>query len=217
LLCHPDILAHYTDIRERTICALSDNTAALSRARKGSATFTGPPAYLCRLGSLHQRTHRYRLRADYLPGPLNVMSDDLSRLWDLSDTEIALHFSRLYPQAQPWVHCHLRPEMSSAVILALSSKRCDPASLLDAKSLPPLTGNAGAHSVNNMAWTPSSVKVPMQLPGSKYSLAEYETAGFPPPVTLSELERWRMPLARSHRPTNWMADPTLAASQAPPA
>jgi hypothetical protein len=31
LVCHPDILTQQYDVRERTICALSDNTPAVSR------------------------------------------------------------------------------------------------------------------------------------------------------------------------------------------
>jgi hypothetical protein len=75
LVCHPDVLTSHHDIREHTICALSDNTAAVSRDRRGSTSVNAPSAYLCRLAAIHQRSHRYRLNVDYLPGPLNVMAD----------------------------------------------------------------------------------------------------------------------------------------------
>jgi hypothetical protein len=70
LVCHPDVLTSHHDIREHTICALSDNTAAVSRDRRGSTSVNAPSAYLCRLADIHQRSHRYRLNVDYLPGPL---------------------------------------------------------------------------------------------------------------------------------------------------
>lgn len=210
LVCHPDIVATRVDVRERTLCALSDNTAAVSRATRGSTTTTGPAAYLCRLHALHQRAHRYRLTTDYLPGPLNLMADDLSRRWDLSDTQLAAHFSLAYPQAQPWVHCQPRPAMISSLILALSGQRCDPASLQAASPQPTPTGSAGPTFVDNTAVTLSPPRARIQSPGSKYSRSEYEMAGYPPPVDPSELERWRKPSPRWRRPTQWLASPTLA-------
>jgi hypothetical protein len=76
LVCHPDILVTEHDTRERTICVLSDNTAAVSRER-GSTSTDAPAAYLCRIAALRQRKNRYRLTSAYLPGMLNVMADDL--------------------------------------------------------------------------------------------------------------------------------------------
>jgi hypothetical protein len=87
LLQH-EVGAQCFDLRERTIRNKTDNLAALFWARKGSATTTKPPAYLLRLMSLHQRFHRYVPLHDYLPGPLNSMADDASRLWHLSDTDL---------------------------------------------------------------------------------------------------------------------------------
>ena len=52
LICHPDILAQQYDIRERTLRAMSDNTPALSRDKRGSTSSDALSAYLCRLASL---------------------------------------------------------------------------------------------------------------------------------------------------------------------
>ena len=81
-----DVLAQVADIREQTIHNLTDNTPTLYWHRKGSTTTTGPAAYLLRLAALHQRHHRYLAQHDYIPGPSNVMADDCSRLWHLTDT-----------------------------------------------------------------------------------------------------------------------------------
>jgi hypothetical protein len=55
LTCHPDILTDNHDVREETICALSDNMAAISHERRRSASSNSPSAYLCHISSIHQR------------------------------------------------------------------------------------------------------------------------------------------------------------------
>jgi hypothetical protein len=210
LVCHADVLASEYDIREHTISTLSDNTAAVSREQRGSTTTSAAAAYLCRIASIHQRSHRYRQRVAYIPGPLNTMADDLSRRWDLSDSQLLHYFDLTYPQALPWKLCPLRHEMNLATTLALSKRRCDPESLTVGTLPPTRTGTYGYASVNNMNWHPISPRDPMQLAGSKYSLNEYVTAGFPPPTTMSELERWQMPSPLLRRRTQWLASPTHA-------
>jgi hypothetical protein len=208
LVCQLDVLTSEYDIREQTVSVLSDNTAAVSREQRGSTTSTAAAAYLCRIASIHQRSHRYRQKVAYLPGPLNVMADDLSRRWDLSDSQLLTYFDSTYPQALPWKLCHLRPEMNLATMLALSKKRCDPVSLTAGTQQQVPTGTSGSISVNNTHWHPTLPKDPMQSAGSKFSLNEYETAGFPPPTTVSELERWQRPSPLLHRRTQWLASPT---------
>jgi hypothetical protein len=81
------------DDSERTVRVWTDNTPAEVWKQKGSVTSTAAPAHLLRLQSIHQRYHRYRPDTTYLPGPPNLMSDDCSRLWDLSDTPLLAHFN----------------------------------------------------------------------------------------------------------------------------
>jgi hypothetical protein len=216
LVCHPDILASCHDIREQTICALSDNTAAVSRERRGSTSVNAPSAYLCRLASIHQRTHRYRFNAEYLPGPLNVMADNLSRHWDLADSQLLAYFNSTYPQTQSWQLCHLSPALTSIAMKALSVQHCDPASLKADKLLPAPTGASGPTFVCNTTWIPTCPKDPMQYTGSKFSLSEYKQAGFPPPTSLSELTRWQTPSLTLARRTQWPTTTTLAMYQVPP-
>jgi hypothetical protein len=205
LVCHPDVLTSHHDIREHTICALSDNTAAVSRDRRGSTSVNAPSAYLCRLAAIHQRSHRYRLNVDNLPGPLNVMADNLSRRWDLSDSQLLAHFNSVYPQTLSWRLCQLQPALISTAMKALSMQHCDPASLLADRPLPIPTGTSGQTYVCNTNWIPTSPKDPMQCTGSKFSLSEYEQAGFPPPVTQSELPRRRTPSLTLARRIQWPA------------
>jgi hypothetical protein len=210
LICHADVLASEYDIHEHMISTLSDNTAAVSREQRGSTTTSAAAAYLCRIASIHQHSHHYQQRVAYILGPLNVMADDLSRCWDLSDSQLLHYFDLTYPQALPWKLCPLRHEMNSATTLALSKKRCDPESLMVGTLPPTCTGTNGYASVDNMNWCPISPKDPMQLAGSKYSLNEYATAGFPPPTTMSKLERWQMPSPLLPRHTQWLASLTHA-------
>jgi hypothetical protein len=212
LTCHPDILACEHEIRERSICIVSDNTAAVSRDQRGSTSTDAPAAYLCRIAALHQRDNRYRLTTAYLPGVLNVMADDASRRWDLSDSQILDYFNSSYPQELAWKLCTLRSTMNSNAMQALSMQRCDPASLMAEPSQQTHTGARGKVFVNNLAWHPTSAKMPIQFAGSRHSRPEYATAGFPPPTTPSELQRWRQPSRSWHRRTQWLDSPTRVSS-----
>jgi hypothetical protein len=170
LVCHPNVLTSHHNIRKHTICALSDNTAAVSQDRRGSTSVNAPSAYLCRLASIHQRAHRYRVNADYLPGPLNIMADNLSCRWDLSDSQILAYFNSNYPQMQSWRLCHLWPALISTAMKALWMQHCDPASLSADKPRLPPSGTSGPTSVCNTTWSPTSPKDLMQKTGSKYLL-----------------------------------------------
>jgi hypothetical protein len=99
-------------------------------AAKGFRDLHRCTAYLLRLQSIHQRYHRYRPDTTYLPGPLNVMSDDCFRLWHLSDTPLLAHFNATYPQTRSWRLWHPTPEMFSAVTSALRKTRSAPESFL---------------------------------------------------------------------------------------
>ena len=125
-----DILAQFADVTERTTHNCYDNIATVFWQRKGATTTLGPAAYLLRLQGLHQRHFRYVPLRDYIPGDCNRMSDICSRRWDLTDDALLSLFNSEFPQKRPWKLCHLRPEMNSALTMALSRRRCDLQSLL---------------------------------------------------------------------------------------
>jgi hypothetical protein len=116
---------------ERTIHMLTDNMPALAWQQKGSTTTTGMSAYLLCLQVLHQLHYCYAPRLAHLKGSYNVMADDCSQLWQLSDQALLTHFSLHYPQSEPWQLCQLRPNMHSSLISALHKQQPSPASLLD--------------------------------------------------------------------------------------
>lgn len=119
VIAHKDVLAQHCDVAERTIWIASDNQAAVTWATKGAATSVAARAYLLRFNSFHQRTHRYVARHHYIPGSVNAMADDASRLWSLPDDELLTHFNTTYPQATSWKMLHLAPATNATLIGAL--------------------------------------------------------------------------------------------------
>lgn len=131
-IAHTDILAQHRAVHERTIWLASDNKSAVSWATKGSATSASARAYLLRLNALHQRSHRYVARTHHIPGTVNAMADDASRLWHLTDSALLTHFDLHYPQHTSWTLQTLTPMMDSALTGALFKKRRVPESLSNA-------------------------------------------------------------------------------------
>jgi hypothetical protein len=116
------ILVTQVDAREATIHNFSENTATVFWQLKGTVLNSGPTARLLRLKALHQHQYRYVPPYDYLPGPVNIMSDDCSRSWNLSDSHMLHHFNSSFPQTRPWRLCPFSRRMHSALILALLMK-----------------------------------------------------------------------------------------------
>jgi hypothetical protein len=206
---HHMVLAHQVDIREQTVHSLCDNTPAVSRFKKGSTTTRGAPAYLNRILSLHQRTHRYLSKHDYIPGPANTMADDASRLWHLNDSELLTHFTQLNPQEVPWEIVHLPPPLVSPVICSLLGKRYNMQSQPDPQLLPPQVGQNGKHSAQNAV---SNLPCPLcPTPSLSFlsSPSAIETAPSPRTTTRSEALQWLTSYATSVRRWPSWGVPTL--------
>jgi hypothetical protein len=194
-----DILINLRDCRERTIATFTDNMSARAWQRKGSKATLGPAAYLLRVHALHQRHHRYRSTSDYIPGPVNVMADDASRLLHLSDTELLSHFNTTYPQSKLWQLSHLQPRMLSALITALQCKRSDPALFLPEPNPVMPIGFDGCNIVKIATLIQRSKHHPIQLPLSKSLPNDIVPAKLPPAVNLFDLAQWKLPSAPSAR------------------
>jgi hypothetical protein len=63
--------------------------------------------------------YRYHSKISHIAGTTNVMADDCSRLWHLTDEELLTHFNLHYPQNLPWKECTLWPEMNFAFLSTL--------------------------------------------------------------------------------------------------
>jgi hypothetical protein len=195
-IAHHDVLAQHFDIRECTISTGCDNTPAVSWQRKGSTTTTNAPAHLLRLQALHQRFHRYLPHIFYLPGPINKMADDASRLFRLSDDELLTHFNLHYPQTVSWRMLHPSNEMLSSLTSALHRTRPEPASFLRAPLPKIVAGPYGKTSVLNSVLIPSFRTLTTQSSSSKYLDRDTDPALLPPVVNLSSLAQWKTPSAQ---------------------
>jgi hypothetical protein len=199
VLAQQDVMAQHFDLREKTASILNDNTPAVSRAMRGSVTSTSAVAYLLRLGSLHQRHHRYLITYDHIPGVANAMADDASRLFHLSDTAFLAHFEQHYPQTLPWHLCHLRSEMHSSLICGLRSERPEPALFLNVPPHVTHPGPSGPPSAVTITWTPSS-KMSLIPSSSSWSLQSgIAMAASPKMASLFGLDQWRTSYAPSAR------------------
>ena len=194
-----DVFVHTFDLRERTINTGSDNTPTIYWQRKGSTTTTKNPAELLRIQALHQRHHCYCSLFSHIPGPINAMADDTSRLWNLSDSQLLAYFNATYPQQLPWRLCRLHPETKSALISACCGQPSMPASFLLAPAHRIASGPSGRTSVMPLAPTPPSH--PSMTPScSSKSLANATVMAVSPPATgRSGLALWRTPSMQSAR------------------
>jgi hypothetical protein len=95
-------------------------------------------------------------RHQFIPGALNGMADDASRLWHLTDSQFLTHFNTHYPQNMSWRLQHLTPSMSSALTGALFKRRCVPAALLNAPVPRIPHGASGRPFVPHLASMPDS-------------------------------------------------------------
>jgi hypothetical protein len=111
-----DIAAHQHGAQEHTISSGSNNTPAVAWQAKGSTTAASAPAHLLRLQTLHQRFHRYFHSAFYVPGAVNIMADEASRLFQLSDASLLTHLNTVHPQMNSWRLVHPRIEMLSSFV-----------------------------------------------------------------------------------------------------
>jgi hypothetical protein len=199
-----DVLAQAVDIRSHTVHNLSDNSATVAWQRKGAASTSGPVAYLLRIHALHQRHHRYIPLHDFISGVDNVLADQCSRLFHLTDQQLLSHFDLAFPQTMPWQQFQLRGATLSALISALSRKRPDLASLLNAPKQRRRIGPVGKSSAWNTTSNPSSATVTTPSPSYKSSRSATAMDATPQKVNPLDLERWRTPSVRwARRSPNW--------------
>ena len=206
VLAHTDVLAHDRDIAERTFWIASDNRAAIAWANKGSATSAAVRAHLLRYAALHQRRFRYVSRTHYMPGPVNVMADDASRLWHLSDSQLFSHFNTTYPQAVSWQMLRLPSATNASLIGALSRTPLLPCG--DLLSKPPTDTRPGLSGRRSV---PASASMPPTSPAASTPSLFCNclpTATGPatllPVVDLSGLVWWKTPYERwARRMPGW--------------
>jgi hypothetical protein len=199
-----DVLTSNVDAREATIHNFSDNTPTVFWQRKGAVSNSGPNAQLLRLQALYQRKHRYVLTYDDLPGPANLMAEDCSRRWDISDSQLLLHVNASLPHTRPWRLCPLAKPMHSMLISALLTNASD-------RALPPIgpmpwtsIGDAGNNSARTTTWTHTSKRGKIQSQLFKSPENAIAMVDLLPCTTPSSLTRWKTPSAQwARRTPDW--------------
>jgi len=193
-----DVIAAFVDMKHQTQRNLHDNTPSQFWQQKGSASTEGAAAHLLHIQSFHQRHHRYYSQHGYIPGPLNVMADEASRMWKLSDDEFLAHFNRIYPQPVPWQLHQLRSEMRSCLISALLRQKLGGASFRALNKRPTVTGTSGSNIVPSSGSTPCYMPSPIPFPSFKSSPVGI-ASGKDPPASPSGLAQFRMQSGRLAR------------------
>lgn len=199
-IAHHDAIVSQVDVRERTIHTLTDNTPTQAWQTKGSATTTGPAAYLLRAQALHQRHHRYLARVSYIKGESNQLADECSRQWQLTDKELLTHFNSSYPQATSWQLCHLQPNTVSSLISSLRKERPAPESWLLTPKPKTIPGSFGNSFVQNCPKAQNYTTFRNPLHSCKSLPGESEMAAYLPADSPCKLLQWQEPywqLARS--------------------
>ena len=196
---HDAVLATNVPTQHLTLCTFTDNSPTVAWRGKGSVTTTGPAAYLLQLSALHRRHHRYKSEVQFIPGDLNIMADDCSRKWNLSDSQLVHYFNINYPQPTSWQLCHLTPEMHSALTSCLHRKRSKPELYLREPKKHSQPGPFGVRFAPPSLSTLSFPMWPIRSLSSK-PLASAGVTGESRPVrTLTELALLRTPFALSRR------------------
>ena len=198
------------DVRERTILARTDNLPTLFWTRTGSTTTTRVPAHLLRLFGIHQRFHRYIPRHDYVPGKLNPLADDSSRMFHLTDSALLSHFNLSYPQPLSYKLWTPSQHITSAVISALRRKPCKPESLLVEPPPPTLTGPSGPSSRLNWPWMPFARPSKTKYHSSKFLASASELAAWPKTTKPSKHAPLRITYGRLAKRSEQWASWTLA-------
>ena len=159
-VAHNNVLASIANIENTTVASYTDNTLALYWTKKGSTSTSIPAAYLLRLQALHQWQYCYHSRTAHIAGTANVMADDCSRLWHLTDEQLLTHFNLHYPQSLPWQQCTLQSEMNSALHSALQIKQQPLKLFLLQLQRQKKYGSSGLQIVQS--WISSTSKTPVQ-------------------------------------------------------
>jgi hypothetical protein len=115
--------------------------------RNGVTSTKGPAARLLHLQALHQRHHCYVPLFDHIPGTANTMSDNWSRLWEITDSILLARFNHVYPQIPTWHLYQLHMPMCFTLTLALLTDESGQALPTDVSRSWTNIGSVGMHYV----------------------------------------------------------------------
>ena len=207
---HNNMLASIANIDSTMVSSCTDNTLALYWAKKGSTSTIIPAAYLLRLQALHQRKYYYHSRTTHIAGTANVMADDCSRLWHLTDEQLLTHFNLHYPQSLLWQQCTLRPEMNSALLSTLQRKQQPLESFLLQLQRQKHGGSSGWKNVQSGRSTPFKIPVQLTPPTTwQYLPTKYAQEKSPRAENCASLEMWKLPFVQLARQLPYWGPATM--------
>lgn len=193
------LLTSITDVREANVVVGSDSTNATAWHTRQSVTSSGPRALLLRLNALAKRHFRYQSHTVYIPGPVNTMADDASRLWHLNDSQLVSYFNSRYPQSKSWQLSQPPTAMRSALISCLRSGRVAPGAIFRAPG-PGITSGKSGVSFATPSTSPSSYRMSTTpFPSFWPSWSDIATVGSPSNTIQYLLGQWKMLRGRSEK------------------
>ena len=207
------VLAHHFPVRYATLMNGTDNTPALAREQKGAISSSGTPARLCNYACAHQRQHRYCAQEFFISGEANVMADDTSRLFHLSDSALLAHFEQHYPQPHPWTMLHLPSDELTKLTSAL---RCNtPVELTLPRPTRPKTkslGTGSSSALSSDSCLPSVTSYLKKLAWATCSSSPCDTEPKVSATSPSEVAQWIKPSWRWARGSPTWVPQTLASN-----
>jgi hypothetical protein len=211
-IVHQAVLGENAAVEGETAHTLCDNTPAVAWRHKGSTTSTNRNAHLLRLAAHLRKQQRANHRISHIAGVDNVMADDASRFFHMTDLEFLTYFNLTYPQTQSWQLCPVPPALNSRAISLLSMKMSDKASVRNELRKPFPLGASGVPSAPRLKHLPTSAPLKTPSKSSWSSLGAGATVALHPKGSRLALELRRMPYARwaRHSP-QW--GPTTRASK----
>lgn len=198
------VLSTTVDLTEANVVAGSDSMNTRSWHSRGSASSFGARAYLLRFAAFLRRYLRYQSHTVYIPGPLNRMADDASRLWHLTDSQLLAYFNSTYPQSELWQLCQPNPELLSVLISSLRCRRVAPEEISAVLGRATSSGTCGAPSATNSTSATSCSMSTTPSPSSSLSCSAIGTAVLPSREIQYVLEQWKMSRVKlAKRSNNW--------------
>ena len=84
-----------------------NNTATTGCVANGSISCAGPADALLQQRDLILCQHEHLSTLSYLPQRYNLLDDDATRLWHLTDSAFLYHLEIYYPQSHSWKPCQI--------------------------------------------------------------------------------------------------------------
>ena len=195
-LLHHWVLGKCAKVDGETTYTGCDNTPAVAWRQKGSSTSNRARARLLRLAAGLRREQKALHRIGHLAGTDNIMADDTSRLWELSDTELLTYFETHYPQNTSWKMYTIPPEVNCWMTSVLLEKTSKVESVLQGLQRQSPLGPLGAPFVSPSTSPPASPKSTIPFSSSSCLESDIERAPSHPVRTRSELEQQKTPCGR---------------------